>query len=145
MSHEILVHVWHWKWKVKSNALHCGKRNLTRCALLHAAATGKCSTVCKPDIVCGQKICILCTVYILCCRNSMDSFIVGLDDISHAICMRISSLKPVPWLAVNLHHLFSNGAAFNTQSRKSLTSYAISRSYRRPYISRYMRSLPVQF
>ncbi len=39
--------------------------------------------------------------------------------------MRITSVKPVPWLAVNLHHLFSNGAAFNTQSRRSLTSYAI--------------------
>ncbi len=42
--------------------------------------------------------------------------------------MRISSVKLVPWLAVNLHHLFSNGAAFNTQSRSSLTSDAISRS-----------------
>ncbi len=29
--------------------------------------------------------------------------------------MRISSVKPVPWLAVNRHHLFSDGAAFNTQ------------------------------
>ncbi len=38
---------------------------------------------------------------------------------------------PVPWLGVNLHHLFSNGVAFNTQSRRSLTSDAISRSYRR--------------
>ncbi len=36
--------------------------------------------------------------------------------------------KAVPWLAANLHHLFSNGAAVNTQSRSSLTSYAISRS-----------------
>ncbi len=52
--------------------------------------------------------------------------VLGLGDISHAICMRISSVKPVPWLAVNLHHPFSNGAAFNTQSRRSLTSYAIS-------------------
>ncbi len=26
---------------------------------------------------------------------------IGLGDISHAICMRISSVKPVPWLAVN--------------------------------------------
>ncbi len=49
---------------------------------------------------------------------------IGLHDILHAICMRITSVKPVPWLAVNLHHLFSNGAAFNTQSRRSLTSYA---------------------
>ncbi len=53
---------------------------------------------------------------------------LGLHDISHAIVMRISSVKTVLWLAVNLHHLFSNGAAFNTQSRRSLTSYAISRS-----------------
>ncbi len=29
--------------------------------------------------------------------------------------MRISSVKPVLWLAVNRHHLFSDGAAFNTQ------------------------------
>ncbi len=42
--------------------------------------------------------------------------------------MRISSVKPVPWLVVNLHHLFSDGAAFNTQSRRSLTSDAISHS-----------------
>ncbi len=53
---------------------------------------------------------------------------LGLGDISHVICMRISSVKPVPWLAANLHHLFSNGAAFNTLSRRSLTSDAISRS-----------------
>ncbi len=51
-------------------------------------------------------------------------FLLGLHDILHAICMRITSVKPVPWLAVNLHHLFSNGAVFNTQSRRSLTSYA---------------------
>ncbi len=54
-------------------------------------------------------------------------FEVGLGDISHAICMCIS-VKPVPWLAVNLHHLFSNRAAVKTQSRSSRTSYAISRS-----------------
>ncbi len=42
--------------------------------------------------------------------------------------MRILSVKPVLWLAVNLHHLFSNAAAVNTQSRSSLTSYAILRS-----------------
>ncbi len=53
---------------------------------------------------------------------------LGLGDISHAICMRISSVNPVPWLTVNLHHLFLNGAAFNTQSRRSLTSDAISHS-----------------
>ncbi len=61
-------------------------------------------------------------------------FGIGLGDISHEICMRISSVKPAPWLAVKLHHLFSNGAAFNTQSRRSLTSDAISRSYRRRFI-----------
>ncbi len=32
--------------------------------------------------------------------------------------------KTVLWLAVNLHQLFSNGAAFNRQSRRSLMSYA---------------------
>ncbi len=53
---------------------------------------------------------------------------VGLGDISDTMIMRILSVKPVPWLAVNLHHLLSNGAAFNTQSRRSLTSYAILRS-----------------
>ncbi len=42
--------------------------------------------------------------------------------------MRISSVKPAPWLAVNLHHLLSDGAAVNTQSRSSLTNSAISRS-----------------
>ncbi len=53
---------------------------------------------------------------------------VGLHDILHAIVMRISSVKPVLWLVLNLHHLLSNpvdGAAVNTQSRSSLTSYAI--------------------
>ncbi len=39
-----------------------------------------------------------------------------------------SSVKPVPWLAVNVCHLFTNGAAFNTRSRRSLASYAISLS-----------------
>ncbi len=41
----------------------------------------------------------------------------GLHYILHAIVMRISSVKPVLWFVINLHHLFSNGAAFNTQSR----------------------------
>ncbi len=53
---------------------------------------------------------------------------LGLGHISNDMIMRISSVKPVPWLALNLHHLFSNRAAVNTQSRRSLTSYAISRS-----------------
>ncbi len=43
-------------------------------------------------------------------RKVCDWLSLGLGDISHAICMRISSVKPVPWLAVNLHQLFSNGA-----------------------------------
>ncbi len=50
---------------------------------------------------------------------------LGLRDILHAIVMCISSVKPVLWFVINLHQLFSNGAAFNTQSRRSLTSYAI--------------------
>ncbi len=67
-------------------------------------------------------------IYIYYTRVYICMYMLGLGDIAHAILMRISSVKPVPWLAVNLHHLFSNGAAFNTQSRRSLTSYAISRS-----------------
>ncbi len=55
----------------------------------------------------------------------VNRLIIGLGDISNAIVMRISSVKPVPWLALNLHYLFSNGAAFNTQSRSSQISYAI--------------------
>ncbi len=51
---------------------------------------------------------------------------VGLGDISHVIIMCISSVKPVPWLVVNLHHLLLNGAAINTQSQRPLTSYVIS-------------------
>ncbi len=51
-----------------------------------------------------------------------------LHNILHAIVMCISSVKTVLWLAVNLHHLFSNGGAVNTQTHISLTSNAISRS-----------------
>ncbi len=68
---------------------------------------------------------------------------VGLGDILHAICMRISSVKPVPWLAVNLHHLFSNGAAFNTQSRSSQTSYAYIDWYIAFDMNAILRSLSV--
>ncbi len=53
--------------------------------------------------------------------------LVGLHDISHAIVMRISSVKLVIWLVIKLCHVHSDGA-FNTQSRSSLSSYAISRS-----------------
>ncbi len=68
-------------------------------------------------------------------------YILGLGDISHAILMCISSVKPVPWLAVNLHHLLSDGAAFNTQSRSSLTSYTISRSLSKAIHLRYYDDL----
>ncbi len=61
-------------------------------------------------------------------KRKMRDTRLGLHDNLHAIVMRISSVKTVLWLAVNLHHLLSNGAAFNTHSRRSLTSYAISRS-----------------
>ncbi len=50
---------------------------------------------------------------------------VGLNDILHAIVMPILSVKTFLWLAINLHQLLSNGAAVNTQSRRSLTSYVI--------------------
>ncbi len=39
---------------------------------------------------------------------------LGLHNILHVIFMRISSVKAVLWLAVNLHQMFSNGAAFNS-------------------------------
>ncbi len=60
--------------------------------------------------------------------NTNLALTVGLHDISHAIVMRISSVMPVLWLVINLHHLFSNETAFNKQSRSSLTSYTISHS-----------------
>ncbi len=53
---------------------------------------------------------------------------LGQHDILHVIVIRISSEKPVLWLVVNLHHLLSDGAAFNTQSHSSRTNYAIPRS-----------------
>ncbi len=55
--------------------------------------------------------------------------------------MRISSVKPAPWLAVNLHHLFSDAAAFNTQSRRSLISDAISLSLSQMNRLRYERDI----
>ncbi len=61
-------------------------------------------------------------------KCSVTAPLLGLGDISHAICMHISSVKLVSWLVVNLHHLFSNGATFNTRSRRSLTSDAITLS-----------------
>ncbi len=70
-------------------------------------------------------------VHPLITRTALHWFELGLHDILHAIVMRISSVKTVLWLVVNLHHLFSNGAAFNTQSRSSLTSYAIRAQNRR--------------
>ncbi len=64
-----------------------------------------------------------CQSFVWDSRKSCSVFrALGLGDISHAMIMRISSVKPVLWLALNLHHLFSNWAAVNTQSRSSLTS-----------------------
>ncbi len=74
---------------------------------------------------------------------NINHVVLGLGDILHAICMRISSVKPVPWLAVNLHHLFSNGAAFNTQSRSSQTSYAYIDWYIAFDMNAILRSLSV--
>ncbi len=71
---------------------------------------------------------ILLLILTFLCTFCSIAAVLGLGDISHAICMRISSVKQVPWLAANLHHLFSSGAAFNTQSHRSLTSYAILHS-----------------
>ncbi len=68
---------------------------------------------------------------------------VGMGDILHAICMRISSVKPVPWLALNLHHLFSDGAVFNTRSRSSQTSYAYIDWYITFDMNTILRSLSV--
>ncbi len=68
---------------------------------------------------------------------------LGMGDILHAICMRISSVKPVPWLALNLHHLFSNGAVFNTRSRSSQTSYAYIDWYITFDMNAILRSLSV--
>ncbi len=65
-------------------------------------------------------------------------FNVGLGDILHEIVMRISSVKPVPWLAVNLHHLFSNGAACSSQ-----TSYAYIDWYIAFDMNAILRSLSV--
>ncbi len=70
---------------------------------------------------------------------------VGMGDILHAICMRISSVKQVPWLALNLHHLFSNGAVFNTQSRSSQTSYAYIDWYITFDMNTILRSLSVNY
>ncbi len=58
-------------------------------------------------------------------HNYCAKFALGLHD---AIVMHVSSVKPVLWLEIYLHHLFSDGAAFTTQSLSSLTSYAIPRS-----------------
>ncbi len=68
---------------------------------------------------------------------------IGMGDILHAICMRISSVKPVPWLALNLHHLFSNGAVFNTLGRSSQTSYAYIDWYITFDMNTILRSLSV--
>ncbi len=53
---------------------------------------------------------------------------VGLHNILHAIVMQYLFSENGSVISVNFLQLFSNGAAFNTQGRSSLTSYAISRS-----------------
>ncbi len=66
--------------------------------------------------------CYLNLFYIFCVCGSVSVcvvLVVGLHDILHAIVMCISSAKTVLCLDVNLHHLLSDGAAFNTQSRRS--------------------------
>ncbi len=42
---------------------------------------------------------------------------LGLHEKLLVIIQCISSVKPVLWLVVNLHHVLSDGAAFNTHSR----------------------------
>ncbi len=42
--------------------------------------------------------------------------------------MCILSVKPAPWLAVNLHRLFSNGAAVNTPIGVGIFSHLTIRS-----------------
>ncbi len=101
---------------------------------LSAQTTARVQTVTQFNMHC--KLEFVHTSVRLTCRTHSK---LGLGDISHAILMRISSVKPVLWLVVNLHHLFSDGAAFNTRSRRSLTSHAISRSYRMRFISDYER------
>ncbi len=93
--------------------------------------------------ICLSIICL--SVYLAVCLSSvcLSIYHLGLGDISHAICMRISSVKPVPWLTVNLHHLFSNGAAFNTQSHSSQTSYAYIDWYIAFDMNAILRSLSV--
>ncbi len=63
---------------------------------------------------------------------------IGLGDISHTILMHISSVKPVLWLAVNLHHLFSDGAAFNTRSR----SFSRALKFHQAYLPKEQSPLP---
>ncbi len=81
--------------------------------------------------------------FILCHHTYSCNYSLGMGDILHAICMRISSVKPVPWLALNLHHLFSNGAVFNTRSRSSQTSYAYIDWYITFDMNTILRSLSV--
>ncbi len=49
------------------------------------------------------------------------TFNVGPHEKSHVIVKRILSVKPVLWLVVNLHHVLSDEAAFNTQ--RQLVAY----------------------
>ncbi len=52
-------------------------------------------------------------------------FLLGLHDKSHVIAMRISSVKPVLWLVVNLHHMPLDGVAFNTLLRSDSMRFVL--------------------
>ncbi len=72
-------------------------------------------------------------------------YTVGLHDISHAIVMRISSVKPVLWFVINLHHLFSN-LMHRAVVHREATQYHVQ--YRRPFIcdsERELHSLSVNY
>ncbi len=63
-------------------------------------------------------------IIFVCCQNISSQRNKGcaIYRIRLTCASRVSTVKPVPWLAVNLYHLFSDGAAVNTQSHSSLTS-----------------------
>ncbi len=73
------------------------------------------------------SILVFLIYFVLCDLQTNEK--LGLHNKSHVIVMRILSVKPVLWLVVNLHHVLSDGAACNTQSRRSLTSYVYNRRW----------------
>ncbi len=85
----------------------------------------------------------LCTCWYL--NGLRNVHTIELHDKSHVIVMRISSVKPLLWLVVNLPHVLSDGAAFNTQSRSSLTSYSILRWESPSIMNAILRSLSVNY